>query len=154
MISNGRSPEVSTLPQKWALQLPTHQAASKVHDGSLQTTTKKCRLLRKIESNLNRNDTLPTVIDEEKEALEDHANGRSHPSHGAFKFASISATILTLLIDFIIPIPMFLSHYVFSRGSLTGWVVVSLIWVFFALGSCAILPVWEAAGFFGVFGRK
>ncbi|KAH8658775.1 Sodium:solute symporter family-domain-containing protein [Tricladium varicosporioides] len=66
----------------------------------------------------------------------------------SFKFACISATVLTLLMDFIIPIPMFLSHYIFSVGFFKGWVAVSFIWVFFALFTCAILPTWEARGFF------
>jgi len=115
---------------------------------------KKSRPLRKIGSNLNHNSTLPTVIDEEKEAREDREI-MEDPTRlrGAFKFACISATVLTLLMDFIIPIPMFLSHYVFSRGFLTGWVVISFIWVFFALGTCAILPIWEAARFFADFWR-
>ncbi|KAN0115025.1 Na+/solute symporter [Hyaloscypha variabilis] len=116
---------------------------------------KKSCPLRKIESNLNHNSTLPTVIDEEKEAREDREI-MEDPTRlrGAFKFACISATALTLLMDFIIPIPMFLSHYVFSRDFFTGWVVISFIWVFFALGSCAILPVWKAAGFFKDFWRE
>ncbi|KAH8793946.1 Sodium:solute symporter family-domain-containing protein [Hyaloscypha finlandica] len=114
-----------------------------------QDTKKEPSPLRKTESNLNHNSTLPTVLDEGKEALEDRAI-MEDPTRlrGAFRFACISATVLTLLMDFVIPIPMFLSHYVFSRGFFTGWVVVSFIWVFFALGICAILPVWEAAGFF------
>ncbi len=105
--------------------------------------------LRNTESNLNRNANLPTVMDEEKEAMEDRAI-MEDPTRlrGAFKFACISATTLTLLMDFVIPIPMFLSHYVFSKGFFTGWVVISFIWVFFALASCAILPIWEAMGFF------
>jgi urea-proton symporter len=114
-----------------------------------QDTKKKPAPLDKIESNLNHNSTLLTVLDEGKEALEDRAI-MEDPTRlrGAFKFACISATVLTLLMDFAIPIPMFLSHYVFSSRFFTGWVVISFIWVFFALGSCAILPVWEAAGFF------
>lgn len=116
---------------------------------------KKPAPLRKTESHLNHNSNLPTVIDEEKEALEDRAI-MEDPTRlrGAFKFASISATVLTLLMDLIIPIPMFLSHYVFSKGFFTGWVVIGFIWVFFALFTCAILPVWEARGFFRDFWRE
>jgi hypothetical protein len=101
------------------------------------------------EANLNHNASLPTVLDEEKEALEDAAI-LEDPTRlrASFRFACISATVLTLLMDFIIPIPMFLSHYIFSVGFFKGWVVISFIWVFFALFSCAILPIWEAMGFF------
>lgn len=43
---------------------------------------------------------------------------------------------------------MFLSHYIFSQGFFLGWIIIGFIWVFFALGTCAILPLWEAKGFF------
>jgi hypothetical protein len=101
------------------------------------------------------NHALPTVLDEEKEALEDAAI-LEDPTRlkGALMFAYISATILTLLMCFIIPIPMFLSHYIFSVGFFKGWVAISFIWVFFALFSCAILPIYEAAGFFRAFWKE
>ncbi|KUJ20913.1 Na+/solute symporter [Mollisia scopiformis] len=92
---------------------------------------------------------LPTIQLENAEALEDQAV-MEDPTRlkGAFRFACISATILTLLMDFIIPMPMFFTHYIFSKGFFVGWVVISFLWVFFALFTCAILPVWEATGFF------
>jgi hypothetical protein len=71
--------------------------------------------------------------------------------NASFRFACISATVLTLLMDLIIPIPMFLSHYICSKGFFLGWIIISFIWVFFALTSCAILPIWEARGFLGGF---
>jgi urea-proton symporter len=67
---------------------------------------------------------------------------------GTFKFAVISAIVLTLIMDIIIPIPMFLSHYVFSQGFFLGWIIISFMWVFFALFTCAVLPIYEATGFF------
>ncbi|EHK98033.1 putative Urea active transporter [Glarea lozoyensis 74030] len=73
----------------------------------------------------------------------------------SFKYACYSALILTLLMDFIIPIPMFLSHYIFSRGFFLGWIVIGFLWVAFALGVCGILPVWEGRGFLGgLWGRR
>ncbi|RFU24416.1 hypothetical protein B7463_g11916, partial [Scytalidium lignicola] len=66
----------------------------------------------------------------------------------AFKVALISATVLTFIMDFLIPIPMFLSHYIYSPGFFLGWVIISFMWVFLALGTCAILPIYEASGFF------
>ena len=70
---------------------------------------------------------------------------------GAFKVAVIMSFVLTFIMDFLIPIPMFLSHYIYSEGFFLGWVIISFIWVFFALGSCAILPLYEASGFFREF---
>lgn len=108
-----------------------------------------------IVSNLAPHSTLPTILHEDAEELEDQAI-MEDPTRlkGAFRFACISATILTLLMDFIIPLPMFLSHYIFSKGFFTGWVVVSFIWVFFALVTCALLPIWEAMGFFRDFWKE
>lgn len=93
--------------------------------------------------------TLPTILDEDKETSEDEAI-MEDPTRlrGALKFAYISATILTLVMLLIIPIPMFLSHYIFSVEFFKTWVGISFVWVFFALFSCAILPIYEAAGFF------
>lgn len=99
--------------------------------------------------------TLPTVLDEEKEALADAAV-LEDPTRlkGALRFAYISATVLTLIMLMIIPIPMFLSHYIFSVGFFKTWVGISFVWVFFALFACAILPIWEAKGFFRDFYRE
>ena len=54
---------------------------------------------------------------------------------------------------------MFLSHYVFSRGFFTAWVVISFLWVFVSTGISVILPLVETSGFFKkfageVFGKK
>lgn len=50
--------------------------------------------------------------------------------------------------------PMFFSHYVFSKGFFTAWVVVSFIWVFASTGISVILPIVETAGFFKKFARE
>ena len=36
------------------------------------------------------------------------------------------------------------SGYVFSKSAFEGWVVVSLIWVFFSAAMCIIWPLWES----------
>lgn len=140
MISTGRSHVPSTSPTLSLHHHPHHPAAKKALDEDKKVATNPGPSI---------NHTLPTVIDEEKEALEDAAI-LEDPTRlkGALMFTYISATILTLLMCFVIPIPMFLSHYIFSKGFFKGWVAISFIWVFFALFSCAILPIYEAAGFF------
>ena len=47
-----------------------------------------------------------------------------HPRHlrSAFKLACFASFILTFVVDFLVPIPMFLSHYIFSQGFFTAWV--------------------------------
>jgi hypothetical protein len=42
---------------------------------------------------------------------------------------------------------MFFSHYIFSRGFFTGWIVISFIWVFASTFISVILPVLETSGF-------
>ncbi|KAI9048887.1 hypothetical protein LZ554_006741 [Drepanopeziza brunnea f. sp. 'monogermtubi'] len=65
----------------------------------------------------------PTLIvkDKEREALGDEAiMEEATLLRGPFTVAVISAIMLTLLMDLIVPIPMFLSHYVFSKGFFLG----------------------------------
>jgi hypothetical protein len=43
---------------------------------------------------------------------------------------------LSLVIAILIPIPMFASHYVFSRRFFEVWVGISIVWVLVAGGFC------------------
>lgn len=72
----------------------------------------------------------------------------------AFKLACISAFVLTFIMDFLLPMPMFFSEYIFSKGFFTGWVVVSFIWVFASSAISCLLPIWETRRSFGVLIRK
>lgn len=92
---------------------------------------------------------LPTVQDEEKQARTDRAL-EEEPSklRSAFKLAVIASFLLTFIMDFLIPIPMFLSHYVFSQGFFTAWVVISFLWVFASAGISTVLPLVESVEFF------
>ena len=93
---------------------------------------------------------LPTVQDEEKQMREDAA-ALEEPSklRSAFKLAVVASFLLTFIMDFLIPIPMFLSHYVFSSGFFLGWIIITFIWVFCSAAISIVLPVAEAFGFFG-----
>lgn len=92
---------------------------------------------------------LPTVRDEEKEMVEDEI-AMEEPSklRRAFKVACIASFLLTFTMDFLVPIPMFLSHYIFSQGFFVAWVVLTFCWVFCSTAISVILPIWETAGFF------
>ncbi|RLL94798.1 hypothetical protein CFD26_104593 [Aspergillus turcosus] len=95
------------------------------------------------------NSNLPTVKAEEKEALEDAAFIEDPKKlKGAFMVALVTSVVLSFIMDFLIPIPMFLSHYVFSKGFFTAWVVISFIWVFGAMTLCGLLPIIETRRFF------
>lgn len=97
----------------------------------------------------DRNSHLPTIRDEEEETQEDDlAVEEPQKLRRAFKLACIASFLLTFSMDFLIPIPMFLSHYIFSQGFFIAWVVVTFCWVFCSTAISVILPVWETAGFF------
>ncbi|KAJ7155761.1 solute symporter family transporter [Mycena filopes] len=66
---------------------------------------------------------------------------------GAFRFAYIASALLAFIFYFLIPIPMYLSSYIFSPGFFTGWVLVAFIWVFLSAGASVVLPVVEAMAF-------
>ena len=92
---------------------------------------------------------LPTVREEDQEMQEDEvAVEEPKKLRRAFKVACIASFLLTFSMDFLIPIPMFLSHYVFSQGFFIAWVVITFIWVFCSTAISVILPIWETAGFF------
>lgn len=100
------------------------------------------------EKDPNHNANLPTVIDEEKEEAEDKAFLENPQSlNRTYMMALILATVLSLSMDVIIPLPMFLSHYIYSKSFFTFYVAVSFIWVFAALFMCGILPIWETRTF-------
>ncbi|KAF2688545.1 Na+/solute symporter [Lentithecium fluviatile CBS 122367] len=97
----------------------------------------------------------PTISAEEA-ALHISIGAEDEPGklRAAFKLAVISATIITFIMDFLVPMPMFFSHYIFSKGFFTAWVVISFIWVFCSSFISCFLPIWETRGFFGELVRK
>lgn len=44
----------------------------------------------------------------------------------------------------LIPIPLFLSHYVFSLGFFKGWIIICVAWLFVAACITSVLPLWES----------
>jgi len=59
-------------------------------------------------------------------------------------FATWSTSALTFITIFLIPIPMFLSHYVFSLNFFKAWVIICVIWLFTAAFITSLLPIWES----------
>ena len=114
-------------------------------DGEKETEKEK----EPVQANPNQNSALPTVVDEEKEMLEDEI-AIEEPSklRRAFKVACIASFTLTFIMDFLVPIPMFLSHYIFSQGFFVAWVVITFAWVFCSTAISVLLPIWETVGFF------
>lgn len=87
----------------------------------------------------------PDIIDE---------NPHSPALKSALRLAWWAASILSLIMIILVPIPMFLSHYVFSEGFFTAWVIVSFMWVFGSAATSIVLPVVETRGFFVELGGR
>ena len=95
-------------------------------------------------------------LDDAESQFNPEADLEEHPTklRGAFITACIASFVLTFIMDFLVPIPMFLSHYVLSRGFFTAWIVISFLWVFVSTGISVILPLVETSGFVRQFARS
>ncbi|KAL8754553.1 MAG: hypothetical protein Q9184_005078 [Pyrenodesmia sp. 2 TL-2023] len=93
----------------------------------------------------------PAAIQDERQQTARDAAVVEEPSklRSAFKTACILSILMTLTIDVVVPIPMFLSHYIFTQGFFVAWVVITFIWVFCSTAISVILPLWETRVFFG-----
>lgn len=60
------------------------------------------------------------------------------------RFAKMWSIVLSLALFILWPLPMYFSKYVFSKQFFTGWVVVSIIWVFISTIAVGIYPVYES----------
>jgi hypothetical protein len=92
-----------------------------------------------------------TPSEAEAEVALQVTNDEDSPSslRSAFKLACVSSFVLTFVLDFLLPMPMFFSHYIFSEGFFTAWVIISFIWVFVSSGISCFLPIWETRSFWG-----
>ncbi|KAH7924327.1 Na+/solute symporter [Leucogyrophana mollusca] len=61
-----------------------------------------------------------------------------------YKKALIYSTTLTVIVVILVPLPMFFSHYIYSRDFFTFWIACSIIWAFLSGTFCIILPLWES----------
>lgn len=59
------------------------------------------------------------------------------------KIAGGLTVFLTLALLVLWPMPMYASSYVFSKQFFTGWVVVGIIWMFFAVFCVGLYPLFE-----------
>lgn len=60
------------------------------------------------------------------------------------RFAKYTSVTLALCLFVLWPLPMFGSQYVFSLPFFRGWVIVSIIWVFYSTFAVGLFPLWEA----------
>jgi len=96
------------------------------------------------------------TYDVEEEKLPENLDEDPHSPalQSALRLAWWSSSLLTIIMLVIVPIPMFLSHYIFSPGFFTFWVVASFLWVFGSAATSIVLPVWETRGFFWEVGGR
>ncbi|KAJ9106422.1 hypothetical protein QFC21_001568 [Naganishia friedmannii] len=73
--------------------------------------------------------------------------------HKAFRFAAVSALLLTAIFLVLIPLPLFFSSTVFGVKGFTAWVIIGMIWVFLASFVVVVYPLYESrAGIMEVLG--
>ncbi|RVX70503.1 hypothetical protein B0A52_05154 [Exophiala mesophila] len=104
------------------------------------------------EKNASPNDSSDDAIAEtrtmDSEELEDLAAMENPKAlHRTFVMALTLSIVLSVSMDFIIPVPMFLSEYVYSKGFFTFYIVIAFIWAFASFFICSVLPIWETRHF-------
>ncbi|RAK98174.1 sodium:solute symporter family protein [Aspergillus ibericus CBS 121593] len=66
--------------------------------------------------------------------------------HQAERIAWTANLIFIAIAVILVPFTLFGTRYVYTKEFFTGWVVVSLIWVWVSVGVCVVYPVVESAG--------
>ncbi|KAG1786471.1 Na+/solute symporter [Suillus plorans] len=61
-----------------------------------------------------------------------------------FRKALIYSSILTLIVVILVPLPLFFSHYIFSKKFYTFWTACSIICAFASGSFCIVFPLWES----------
>jgi Na+/proline symporter len=61
----------------------------------------------------------------------------------ASKAAKATTAGMTLVLLILWPIPLYASGYVFSKPFFTGWVVASIMWLFFSFCCVGLFPLWQ-----------
>ena len=62
----------------------------------------------------------------------------------AFRTAAWASLILTIILVILIPLTLFGTQYVYSKGFFTGWVVIAIIWTFLSAFAVVLYPIFES----------
>lgn len=76
-----------------------------------------------------------TVREEGAEIVLADTGESLHDLDKAFRFAAYFSVTLAVILLVLIPLPLFFTSYIFTKGGFTGWVTVGFIWVFFCKSS-------------------
>lgn len=71
----------------------------------------------------------------------------------AERLAQGASLVFILIAVILVPFTLFGTSYVYSKPLFTGWVVVSLIWIWASVIICVVYPVVESAGALGDISR-
>ncbi|KAG1894935.1 Na+/solute symporter [Suillus fuscotomentosus] len=82
--------------------------------------------------------------------LENDDEQRLRSLKTVFRKAFIYSSILTLIVVILVPLPLFFSHYVFSKKFYTFWTACSIIWAFASGSFCIVFPLWESRNEIGM----
>ncbi|KIK45666.1 hypothetical protein CY34DRAFT_22415 [Suillus luteus UH-Slu-Lm8-n1] len=84
------------------------------------------------------------VSDTKEVGLDNDEETRVRSLKMVFRKALIYSSILTLIVVILVPLPMFFSHYIFSKKFYTFWTACSIIWASASGTFCIVLPLWES----------
>lgn len=71
----------------------------------------------------------------------------------AFRFAVWSSVALTVIGIFLVPLPLFFASTVYGVRGFTAWVVIGIIWVFAAIATVVVTPIYESRESLSQIGR-
>eukprot|EP00741_Cyanophora_paradoxa_P023387 tig00021580_g22593.t1 len=86
----------------------------------------------------------PIAQSDEDEGAEARANRKEREAARLQHVAKWAAAATSLVLVIVIPFPLHVSQYVFSRGFFTAWIAVFLGWGLATGTFVLLLPVWEA----------
>ncbi|KAG8941075.1 hypothetical protein FRC00_012599 [Tulasnella sp. 408] len=62
----------------------------------------------------------------------------------AFKFSVWSSVALFVILIILVPLPLFFSKVVYGVKGFTAWTAIGIIWMFLAVFTVVLYPVWES----------
>ncbi|KAI0742221.1 Na+/solute symporter [Daedaleopsis nitida] len=77
-------------------------------------------------------------------AVKDPGSASREELKAVFRRAAWYSLALTMTVAILVPIPMFFSCYVFTKGFYTFWVACTIIWAAMSGVFCMVLPLWES----------
>ncbi|KAI0364049.1 Na+/solute symporter [Pilatotrama ljubarskyi] len=121
---------------------PAHgSSATMRHHSSSETSSQA-------EKESSKDVTTADVVPVEADVDGEKSPGAQEVTHAelkrVFRRAGWYSLALTVAVAVIVPLPMFFSQYVFSKGFYTFWVACTIIWAAMSGIFCMILPLWES----------